>query len=142
MIWRKKSCCTCVQFEIKKKASHLFVTDLRPQISVITERGMFSYLEYELPVASFNSAFLGCQLHIHTIFLNGTIMQFLTDQLPRPGGGGGGGGGTRVTYFAEEGVFFKTSACPRFCKRRVLFCTHVRSMGVKIPLQSTKYTQL
>ena len=28
----------------------------------------------------------------------------------------GGGGGGRVTYFAEEGV-----ACPRFCKRRVLF---------------------
>ena len=48
-----------------------------------------------------------------------------------PGGGGGGGGmalryrggggGTRVTYFAEEGVFFKTSACPSFCKSRVLF---------------------
>ena len=37
---------------------------------------------------------------------------------------------------------FKTSACPRFCKRRVLFCTQVRSMGVKIPLQSTKYTRL
>ena len=41
---------------------------------------------------------------------------------PRGGGGGGGGGGghsgteggrTRVTYFAEEGVFLKTSACPR-----------------------------
>ena len=68
------------------------------------------------------------------------------------GGGGGGGGGlhsgtegggrTLVTYFAEEGAFFKTSACPRFCKRRVLFCTKVRSMGVKIPLQSTKYTRL
>ena len=44
------------------------------------------------------------------------------------GGGGGGtqvqrGGRTFVKYFAEEGVFFKTSACPRFCKRRVLFCT-------------------
>ena len=38
--------------------------------------------------------------------------------------------------------FFKTFACPRFCKRRVLFCTQVRSMGVKIPLQSTKYTRL
>ena len=57
-----------------------------------------------------------------------------------PGGGGGGGtqvqrggGRTLVTYFAEEGIFFKTSACPRFCKRRVLFCTKVRSMGVKIP---------
>ena len=52
------------------------------------------------------------------------------------------GGRTFVTYFAEEGVFFKTSACPRFCKRRVLFCTQVQRMGVKIPLQSTKYTRL
>ena len=41
--------------------------------------------------------------------------------------------GGRVTYFAEEGVFFKTSACPRFCKRRVLFCTKVRSMGGENP---------
>ena len=58
------------------------------------------------------------------------------------GGGGGGwgghlgteGGSTRVTYFSEEGVFFKT----------YFFCTQVQSMGgggggVKIPLQSTKY---
>ena len=41
----------------------------------------------------------------------------------------------------KKGSFFKTSACPRFCKRRVLFCTQVQSMGVKIPLQSTKYTR-
>ena len=40
------------------------------------------------------------------------------------GGGGGGwlsgteGGLTRLTYFAEEGVFSKTSECPRFCIRR------------------------
>ena len=66
------------------------------------------------------------------------------------GGGGGGGGGTQVQRGAapslrisrKKGSFFKTSACPRFCKRRVLFCTQVRSMGVKIPLQSTKYTRL
>ena len=49
-----------------------------------------------------------------------------------PGGGGGGGGAlrcreggrgglTRVTYFAQEGVSFKTSACPPFCKRMILF---------------------
>ena len=62
------------------------------------------------------------------------------------GGGGGGGGGegivglsgtegvrTRLTYFAEEGVFFKTSECPRFCIKRVFFCNQVGSMGVKIP---------
>ena len=63
---------------------------------------------------------------------------------------GGGGGGTQVQRGAapslrisrKKGSFFKTSACPRFCKRRVLFCTQVRSMGVKIPLQSTKYTRL
>ena len=66
------------------------------------------------------------------------------------GGGGGGGGGTqvqrggctRVTYFAEEVVYFKTSACQRFCKSRVLFCTQVRSMGVNIRSKSMKYTRL
>ena len=69
-----------------------------------------------------------------------------------PGGGGRGGGGwhsgtegdrTRVTYFAEEGGLFKTSACPRFCKRRVLFCAPGTMYGgSKSPLQSTKYTRL
>ena len=57
-------------------------------------------------------------------------------------GRGGGGGGTQVQRGCAPafriswnmGSFFKTSACPRFCKRRVLFCTQVRSMGVKIPL--------
>ena len=60
------------------------------------------------------------------------------------------GGGTQVQrgvapalrISRKKGSFFKTSACPRFCKRRVLFCTQVRSMGVKIPFQSTKYTRL
>ena len=61
-----------------------------------------------------------------------------------------GGGGTQVQRGAapslrisrKNGSFFKTSACPRFCKRRVLFCTkyEVRSMVVKIPLQSTALT--
>ena len=66
------------------------------------------------------------------------------------GGGGGGGGGTQVQRGAapalriprKKGSFFKTSACPRFCKRRVLFRSQVRSMGVKIPLESMKYTRL
>ena len=55
------------------------------------------------------------------------------------GGGGGGHSGTEgghncVTYFTDEEVFFKTSACPRFCKRTILFCTQVQSMGVGNPL--------
>ena len=33
----------------------------------------------------------------------------------------------------KKGSFFKTSACPRFCKRRVLFLTQVRRMGWKSP---------
>ena len=44
-------------------------------------------------------------------------------------GGGGGGGGTQVQRWAasalrisrKKGSLFKTSACPRFCKRRVLY---------------------
>ena len=44
------------------------------------------------------------------------------------------GGRTCVTYFAEEGYFFKTSACPRFCKRRLLLCTQERNMGGENPL--------
>ena len=61
-----------------------------------------------------------------------------------PGGGGGGGGGGHsgteggggapaLHISRKKGSFFKTSACPRFCKRSVLFCTQVRSMGSKFP---------
>ena len=42
------------------------------------------------------------------------------------------GGRTRLTYFAEEGVFFKTSECPRFCIKRVFFCNQVGSMGFRV----------
>ena len=86
------------------------------------------------------------------VIINGVVFSspFLSSLTSVPGGGGGGGGGTQVQSGAapalhisrRKGSFFKTSACPRFCKRRVLFCTQVRSMGVKIPLQSTKYTRL
>ena len=56
--------------------------------------------------------------------------------MAREGGGhlGTEGGRTPFSHFAEEGVLFKTSACPRFCKRRVLFCTQVRSMEGENPL--------
>ena len=59
---------------------------------------------------------------------------FIALPASRRGHSGTEGGRTRATYFAEEGVFFRTSACPRFCIRRVLFCTHVRSMGRENPL--------
>ena len=61
------------------------------------------------------------------------------DTLSVPGGGGGGGGQSGIgaapslRISRKKGSFFKTSACPRFCKRRVLFCTQIRSMGVKSP---------
>ena len=49
--------------------------------------------------------------------------------------------GPHARYVFRGGsFFFKTSACPRFCKRRVLFCTQIRRMGVENPL--TKYTLL
>ena len=61
-----------------------------------------------------------------------------------PGGGGGGGGGgghsgtegdrSRVTYFAEEGVFFKTSACPRFSKKKGTFLYPGTKYGCQNPL--------
>ena len=48
--------------------------------------------------------------------------------------GGGGhsgteGGRARVTYFAEEGVFFKTSACPRFVKEGYIFVPRYEVWG-------------
>ena len=60
------------------------------------------------------------------------------------GGGGGGGGGMApaLRISRKMGVFFRTSACPRFCKRRVLFCTQVRSIRGENPLQSMKYPRL
>ena len=52
-------------------------------------------------------------------------------------------GRTRVTDFAEEGVFFKTSAYAHvrnFAKEKGTFL--YPGMGVKISLQSTKYLRL
>ena len=68
-------------------------------------------------------------------------LKYLTLHLPIARGGGGGGGGTQVQRGAapslrisrKKGSFFMTSACPRFCKIRVLFCTQVRSLGSKSP---------
>ena len=48
------------------------------------------------------------------------------------------GGRTGLTYFAEEGVFFKTSECPQFCIKRVFFGHQVRGMGDENPLKIHK----
>ena len=53
----------------------------------------------------------------------------------------GGGGGTQVQrgcapalrISRNMGSFFKTSACPRFCKRRVLFVPRYEVWGSKSP---------
>ena len=55
------------------------------------------------------------------------------------------------TYFAEGGVFFKTSACPRFVKEGYIFEPRYEvcgggggggGVGGEKPLQSTKYARL
>ena len=57
-----------------------------------------------------------------------------------PGGRGrnqvqrGGGGAHPSNVFRGRRGLFMTSACLRFCKSRVLFCTQVRSMGGENPL--------
>ena len=69
-----------------------------------------------------------------------------------PGGGGGGGGGHSGTeggggapvlrISPKKGYFLRPPHVRNFVKEGYFFCTQVRSMGVKIPLQSTKYTRL
>ena len=54
------------------------------------------------------------------------------------GGGGGvlryrGGPHLHYVFRGRKGLFY-TSASPQFCKRRVLFCTQVQSMGGENPL--------
>ena len=53
-----------------------------------------------------------------------------------PGGGGGGGGGG---HSGTAGLILRPLHVLDFVKE---FCTKVRSMGGKIPLQSMKYTRL
>ena len=48
------------------------------------------------------------------------------------------GGRTHLTYFLEEGVIFKTSACPQFVKEGYFLVPRYEVWGVKIPLQSGK----
>ena len=42
----------------------------------------------------------------------------------------------------KKGSFFKTSACPRFCKRRVLFVPRYEVWGSKSPYNPQNYTWL
>ena len=57
----------------------------------------------------------------------------------RPRGGGGGGGHLRYVFRGRRGLFLRPPHVRDFVKEGYFF---VRSMGVKIPLQSTKYTRL
>ena len=65
---------------------------------------------------------------------------------PWPGGGGAlryrGGPHPRYVFRRRRGLFLRPLHVRDFVKEGYFFCTQVRSMGVKIPLQSTKYTQL
>ena len=61
-----------------------------------------------------------------------------TPKKSRLGPGGGAlrykGGPHPLYVFCWRRGLFKTSACPWFCKRRVLFCIQVRSMRGENPL--------
>ena len=68
-----------------------------------------------------------------------TQSRFVHTSMPPGGGGGGGtqvqrGGAAAFIRISRKEGLFKTSACPRFCKRWVLICTQVRSMGAGNPL--------
>ena len=65
----------------------------------------------------------------------------LLDRHSFPGGGGGGGGtqvqrgaATSLRISRKKGSCFKTSACPRFCKRRVHFLYPGTKYGGQNPL--------
>ena len=151
-----------LQSTVKKYYSHLQISEWVPREGTLIFRGCIHSLSkfentpkalisaqkkhpYFQKTLTFSSLKTPLLLSKHWHWMNGnTYLNFrLYNSLP-------GGGGTEVQRGAapslgisrKKGPFFKTSACPRFCKRRVLFCTQVRSMGVKIPLQSTKYTRL
>ena len=93
-------------------------------------------------------------IHFDTVFSLACIF---------PGGGGGvgnrgrwgvgrhsgsEGGRTRVTDFAEEGVFLKPSACPRFCKRSrcgstpicINACASINHVGASIHIKVHRST--
>ena len=78
---------------------------------------------------------------------DGHIELFKVTSYNFPWGEGGGmhsgreGSAPALHILRKKGSFLRPP-CPRFCKRRVLFCTKVQSMGVKIPVQSTKYMRL
>ena len=58
-----------------------------------------------------------------------TSLAIADGQIPEDFRTRGTRGGPHLRYvFRGEGVFFRTSACPRFCKRRVLFCTQKDSI--------------
>ena len=55
---------------------------------------------------------------------------------------GGGWAHPRYVIRGRRGLFLRPPHVRDFVKEGYFFCTQVRSMGVKIPLQSTKYRRL
>ena len=73
------------------------------------------------------------------------------DSLGPPGGGGGGGGGAlryrggphlRYIFRGRRGLFIRPAHVCDFVKEGYFFVPRYEVWGVKIPLQSTKYTRL
>ena len=57
-------------------------------------------------------------------------------------GGGGGGGHPRYVFRGRRGLFLRPPQVRDFVKEGYFFVHRYEVLGVKIPLQSTKYTRL
>ena len=78
------------------------------------------------------------------VFLVKSYAKIQDKHLIKPRGGGEVQRGAHLRYVFRGtwGLFLRHPHVRDFVKEGYFFCTQVRSMGVKIPLQSTKYTRL
>ena len=109
-------------------SSKWFCLELFPLLSYVFTPRNFKYLDNKSII---RELFVGIVVSYEVSILDlvspfhGHIWLFS----PPVGGGGalryrgGGGGAPSFRISRKKGSFFKTSACPRFCKRSVLFCT-------------------
>ena len=63
-------------------------------------------------------------------------------QVQGGGGGGGGGGAPALRISRKKGSFLRPPHVRDFVKEGYFFVPRYKVWGVKIPLQSTKYTRL